>query len=292
MLVGGFGAVNATAWGARSVPPAKLGPPRQETSWPAYLGTPRHDVCVAESLNADPRPLWHTGVGRAVRGSPALGESVIVVGVADRVVALVDRATGQALWRARVGGTIHGGPLLDGDRIYVATEATPDARVYALRLRDGQTVWSTRTEGILAPLALDRDTLYAATPAGRMLAIELPALSVAWDLPAGDAVFGAPVVAHDTVYVLARNGTLWLVPKDRPSEARSYALGITATAGPMPVASGVLVASVSGEVLLVDRRSGAILWRIELDGPIEQPPLVRDRQLVIVAGRGAIQAYR
>ena len=60
----------------------------------------------------------------------------------------------------------------------------------------------------------------------------------------------------------------------------------------MPVASGVLVASVSGEVLLVDRRSGAILWRIELDGPIEQPPLVRDRQLVIVAGRGDIQAYR
>jgi len=370
--VAGFWAVNAMACASSYVPPAKLGPPRQETSWPAYLGTPRHDACVAESLNADPRPLWHTGVGRAVRGSPALGESVIVVGVADRVVALVDRATGQALWRARVGGTIHGGPLLDGDRIYVATEATPDARVYALRLRDGQTVWSTKTESIVAPLALDGDTLYAATEtgtvlrleteagkvvwrrrlggaaraapvpardgvvvattadtvylleratgqvrgrlptpgavvaapaldgarlyaattAGRMLAIELPALNVAWDLPAGDAVFGAPVVAHDTVYVLARNGTLWLVPKDRPAEGRSFALGITATAGPMPVASGVLVASVSGEVLLVDRRSGAILWRIELDGPIEQPPLVRDRQLVIVAGRGDIQAYR
>jgi len=70
------------------------------------------------------------------------------------------------------------------------------------------------------------------------------------------------------------------------------ALGITATAGPMPVASGVLVASVSGEVLLVDRRSGTILWRVQLDGPIEQPPLVRDRQLVIVAGRGDIRAYR
>src|SRR3989442_15585149 len=175
MLVGGFGAVNATAWGARSVPPAKLGPPRQETSWPAYLGTPRHDVCVAESLNADPRPLWHTGVGRAVRGSPALGESVIVVGVADRVVALVDRATGQALWRARVGGTIHGGPLLDGDRIYVATEATPHAPVYALPLRDGQTGWSPKTESMVAPLALDGDTLYAATATGPGLRLETEA---------------------------------------------------------------------------------------------------------------------
>ncbi len=368
----GFWAVNATACAGGYVPPAKLGPPRQETSWPTYLGTPRHDACAAESLNADPRPLWHTDVGRAVRGSPAMGETVLVVGVADRVVALVDRATGQSLWRSRVAGTIHGGPLLDGDRVYVATEATPDARVYALRLRDGRTIWSTKTESIVAPLALDGDTLYAATEAGtalrletdggrivwrrrltgaaraapvpaadgivvattadtlylleratgqvrgrlltpgavvgapaldgarlyaattagRLLAIQLPGLSVAWDLAAGDAVFGAPVVTRDTVYALARDGTLWLVPADRPSAARSFALGITATAGPMPVASGVLVASVSGDVLLVDRHSGAILWRVQLDGPIEQPPLVRDRELVIVAGRGDIRAYR
>src|SRR5256885_14522046 len=121
ILVAGFWAVNATACASPYVPPSRLGPQHQEASWPAYLGTPRHDACIAESVNADPRPLWHTSVGRAVRGSPALGETVIVVGVADRGATLVDRATGQALWRARLAGTIHAGPLLDGDRIYVAT---------------------------------------------------------------------------------------------------------------------------------------------------------------------------
>ncbi len=365
-------AVNATACASGFVPAQKLGPPRQDVSWPAYLGTPRHDASAAESLNADPRPLWHTDLGRAVRGSPAIGETVIAVGVADRVVALVDRATGQALWRTRVGGTVHGGPLLESDRVYVATEATPDARVYALRLRDGQPVWSTKTESVSAPLALDGDVLYAGTetglvlrlateggkvawrrrlsgairagpvptpdgiavattadtlylldratgqvrarlptpgavlavPAadgsrlycgttgGRVLAVDLPALAVAWDVAAGDAVFGAPAVAGDTVYALARNGTLLLIPEDRPSEARSLSLDIVATAGPTPLASGVLVASVAGDVLLVDRASGAVLWRIQLDGPIEQPPLVRDRQLVVVAGRGDIHSYR
>jgi hypothetical protein len=29
-----------------------------------------------------------------------------------------------------------------------------------------------------------------------------------------------------------------------------------------------------------------------VDGPVEQPPLVRDRQLVVVGGRGAIHTYR
>ena len=369
-----FGAVNATACATTYVPPAKLGPPRQETAWPAYLGTPRHDAAAAESLNADPRPLWTVDVGRAVRGSPALGETVLAVGTVERVVALVELATGQALWRTRLSGTISGGPLLEGDRLYVATEASPDAKIYALRLRDGQPIWSTRTESVVAPLALEGDTLYAATETGEVLrletaggrvtwrrrlpeggaaragpvpaagglavattadtlylldratgeirsrlptpgavlatpafdgrrlylgtteghlvAVDLPGLTVAWDLTTGDAVYGAPAVARDTVYALARNGTLWIVPVDGPARARSFALDLTATAGPMPIASGVLVASVSGDVVLVDRATGAARWRVQLDGPIEQPPLVRDRQLVVIAGRGDIHAYR
>ncbi|HEX9283205.1 MAG TPA: PQQ-binding-like beta-propeller repeat protein, partial [Gemmatimonadales bacterium] len=88
------------------------------------------------------------------------------------------------------------------------------------------------------------------------------------------------------------NGTLWIVPADSVARARSFALDLTATAGPMPTASGVLVAGVSGAVLLVDPGSGATRWQVQLDGPIEQPPLVRDRQLVVVAGRGDIHSYR
>jgi len=54
----------------------------------------------------------------------------------------------------------------------------------------------------------------------------------------------------------------------------------------------VLVGSVSGEVLLVDPRSGAIRWRAQVAGPIEEPPLVRDRQVVVIAGKGNIHTYR
>jgi hypothetical protein len=45
-------------------------------------------------------------------------------------------------------------------------------------------------------------------------------------------------------------------------------------------------------VLLVDRTTGAIRWRAQVVGPIEEPPLVRDRQVVVVAGRGNIHSYR
>jgi outer membrane protein assembly factor BamB len=115
---------------------------------------------------------------------------------------------------------------------------------------------------------------------------------VHWERAAGDAVYGAPALVHDTLYVLTRDGHLWLIPVNDPAAAASHALGIVATAGPTPIVSGVLVGSVSGEILLVDRGNGSILWRAQVVGPIEEPPLVQGRQLVVVAGRGDIQAYR
>ena len=360
--------VNAMA----CVPVVKPGPARQELGWTAYLGSARHDAGAGETLNPDPRPLWRAAIGRAVRGSPALGETILAVGTVDRNVVLVDRTSGDVLWRQRVDGTIRAGPLLDQDRLYVATEAQPEGRVYAIRLRDGKTIWRTRVGSVVAPIAFDGEALYAGTeggavvrvdpeagsvrwrralsgairagpvatphglavvttadtlylldrtngqvrgrlatpgavlgtPAtdgrrvylsttnGRVLAVALPELTVRWERAAGDAVYGAPALSRDTLYVLTRDGHLWLIPVEEPGAATRHALGIVATAGPTPIVPGVLVGSVSGEILLVDRGSGTILWRAQVAGPIEEPPLVQGRQLVVVAGRGDIHAYR
>jgi outer membrane protein assembly factor BamB len=353
-------------------PPLKTGPARQESGWPAYLGSQRHDAGARETLNPDPRPLWHVTMGRGVRGSPALGESVMAVGTADRNVVLIDRTSGEVLWRSHVDAPVRAGPLLDEDRLYVATESQPDGRVYAIRLRDGRRLWRTRAGSVVAPLAFEGDAIYAATeegvvarlepergrlrwratlsgavraapvitPAGlvvastsdtlylidretgtvrsrlklpgavlatpatdgrsvylgtmngRIVAVNLASWTIAWDRAAGDAVYGAPAFVGDTLFVLARDGRLWLIPVQTPDAATSHTLDIVASAGPTPLASGVLVGSVSGELLLVDPATGAIRWRAQVAGPIEEPPLVRDRQVVVVAGRGNIHTYR
>ncbi|PYP09793.1 MAG: hypothetical protein DMD59_07670 [Gemmatimonadetes bacterium] len=372
ILVAGLFSVNAITAGC--APAMKPGPARQESGWPAYLGNQRHDAGARETLNPDPRPLWHVTMGRGVRGSPALGESVVAAGTADRNLVLLDRASGEVLWRSHLDGTVRSGPLLDEDRLYVATESQPDGRVYAVRLRDGRRLWRVRAGSVTAPLAFDGDAIYAgtedgvvlrlepehgrvqwraslsgavragplstpsglvvattsdtlylidretgivrsrlklpgavlATPAtdgrrvylattsGRIIALDLATWTVAWDRAAGDAVYGAPALARDTLFALARDGRLWTIPVDTPDAASSHTLDIVATAGPTPLASGggVLVGSVSGEILLVDAASGTIRWRAQVTGPIEEPPLVRDRQVVVVAGRGNIHTYR
>jgi outer membrane protein assembly factor BamB len=337
-----------------------------------YLGSARHDASVGESLPADPQPVWRAAAGRAVRGGPAIGTSVIAVGTSDRAVVLLDRANGQRIWRRRVPGTIAAGPLLVGERIFVGTQAVPDGRVVALRLKTGEPLWSVRTGGISAPLALDdslliaatdRGTvfaldqatgerrwerslgrgvratpvvtasgiavatiadsifllepgtgvvkfrfatpgtivgspatdghrLFAGTTAGHLLAINLADLSVLWDRPVGDAVYGAPALAGDTLYAVTERGTLWRVPLAAPESAHAIALGIPATAGPTPLANGILVVGVDGEVLLVDETTDAVRWRTHRPPPLEVPALVRDHELILVSGNGVVEAMR
>ena len=364
-----FWAVNATA----CVPVTRMGPDRDVTGWRSYLGTPRHDASANESLaTAAPSRVWRTGVGRSVRGGVAIGDSVIAAGTSDRSVALLDRQQGRLLWRRRVGGTVASAPLLDQDRLYVATQATPNGRVMALRLKTGATIWSTSTDGISAPLALtnslvfavtdagvvqafdvatgmsawrrplgraaraapvpvgdavavatigdslylldqasgtiksriatpgtvlgtpatDGVHLYCATATGRLLSVALAGFTVVWDRPVGDPVYGAPALVHDTLYVVTGGGTLWQVPVDAPDQARSIDLKLPATAGPTPVAGGILIGGTSGEVLFVEAATDSVGWRMRVRGPIEEPPLVRDRELILVSGGGAVEVYR
>lgn len=368
ILVAALWAVNAIA----CAQVARVGPERDDAGWRTYLGSARHDASVGESLPADPQPVWRVTAGRAVRGSPAIGARVIAVGTSDRAVVLLDRATGQRIWRRRVSGTIAAGPLLVGDRIFVGTQAVPDGRVVALRLKTGDLLWSVRTGGISAPLALndslliaatDRGTVFAldqatgerrwernlgrgvrATPvvtasgiavatladsiflldpgtglikarqatqgtivgspatdghrlfagstAGHLLAINLPDLSVVWDRPAGDAVYGAPALAGDTLYAVTEGGTLWRVPLAAPERAQPIALGIPATAGPTPLANGILVVGIDGAVVLVDAATDAVRWRTRRPPPLDVPPLVRDHELILVSGNGVVEAMR
>jgi outer membrane protein assembly factor BamB len=361
-------AVNAIA----CVPATRFGPDRDDAGWRVYLGSPRHDAFAGESLAAAPQSLWHTDAGRSVRGSPAIGTSVIAVGTSDRSVVLLERATGQPIWRQRVPGPVAGGPLLAGDLLYVATQAVPDGRVLALRLKTGKARWRANTGGVTAPLALAGDLvvavtdggdvvaldaatgaqrwrrplrraaratpvpttegiavatlgdslylldsatgavrahlatpgvvlgtpasdgrrLFLATTAGRLLAVSLPTLAIQWERSLDAAVYGAPALVGDTLYALSARGTLWRVPIDAPDGARSIALGVPATAGPTPIAGGVLVAGVTGEVLLVDTASETVRWRTQRRGPIEEPPLVRNGLLIIVTGDGTVEALR
>jgi outer membrane protein assembly factor BamB len=239
----------------------------------------------------DGRILWSTRSG-SVQAPLALDHDTLYAATEAGVVLRLATTDGKVVWRRQLPGAVRAPPVPTPHGLAVATTADT---LFLLDRATGVVQRRLATAGaVLGGPALgpDSNDLYLGTTGGHVVAVALPELSVTWNIVAGDAVLGATAVARDTVYALARDGTLWLVPRTNAAGARSLRLDIVATAGPTPLARGILAASVSGEVVLVDPATGVIGWRAQIDGPIEQPPLVRNGDLVVVGGRGDIHTYR
>jgi outer membrane protein assembly factor BamB len=281
--VAAFWAVNASA----CVPPVRFGPERQHTVWTAYLGTPGHDVSAAESLSRAPTPGWHTRVGRAIPGAPAIGETVIATGTSDRLAVLVGRDSGHVLWQQRLSGTIHGGPLLAGDRLYFATEESPDAHVYALRMRTGERIWSTRTGSIEAPLAFDGTLLFAASEGGMILGIESDRGRIRWRRQLAGAVRAAPVPTAAGLVVATTADTLYLLDHETGVVLSRIGTPGAILSTPAVDAAHLYAATTDGRVLAVALPSLTIAWTADAGGPVYgAPALARDTLYVLTrAGR-------
>ena len=228
----------------------RFAPSPQERAWRTYLGSPTRAPADSDSVAADPQPVWRTDVGRGIVGAPALTEGLVAVAQVDRQVAVLDRATGEVIWRKRLTNPPGGGPLVDGDRLYIATQEEA-GRVHALRLADGKSVWAQALGDVAAPLALDDTVVIAATTAGTV------------------AAFGA-----------SEGRRVW----------RVHVPGAIRTA-PVPVPGGIVVATGSDSLYLLDRRTGAVRRRIGLRGTALATIALADSLLVVGTTAGDLAAF-
>ena len=246
-----------------------------------YLGTPGHDQAAAERLNPDPRLLWKTDVGRAVRGAPALGETIIAVGATERLVLLLDRDSGEPLWRLRVNGPIHSGPLLDGDRLYVATER-PGGSVTAVRLRDGRRLWSQRVGSVAAPLAFDGEGLYAGTETGRVLRLDPENGRPVWRADLGGAIRAAPVVTPREVLAATTRDTVYLLDRATGAVRARLATAGSVLATPALGPGRLFLATSRGRVAAVSLPELSVVWDFDAgDAVFGAPALVGDTLYVL-----------
>ena len=346
------------------------GPASQERRWTAYLGSDQRAGATADTLGADPAPIWRIDVGRGVVGAPALTENLVLLSQVDRQVTVLNRSTGAIIWRRRIGENIGSGPLVNYDRVYFATQ-TDQGQVVALDLATGKRLWGTRLGDVAAPIALHDAQVYAGTvdgwfvalsttggerlwrtrltgavraapvvvsggvivataadslylldratgtvrarrgtsgavlaapaladsvlvfgtSAGRLEACDTATLATRWGLDVGSEVIGAVAVQQDTVHVLTHDGVLWWVPLDAPARATKIAVGVVARGAPTPVAGGVLIAGVGGELALVDAQ-GAKRWTAHVHPPVVQPVVVNGRFLLAVSERGEVVAFQ
>lgn len=239
----------------------------QERAWPAYLGSERRAGTLSGPVAGDPVPVWRTVIARGVTGGPAVAEAVLALAQTDRHVALLDRTTGEVLWRRRLPFPIGAGPLLAGDRLYVAEQDT-DGRVWALRLADGRTIWAARSGDVAAPLALDGDALYAASIGGVVRRLLEETGSLLWQTRVGGSVRAAPLPLPGALLVATATDSAFLLEAgDGRIRVRRSTPG-SILAAPALGDGLVLAGTTDGRLLALDTGTLETRWAVELDGPV------------------------
>ena len=149
----------------------------------------------------------------------------------------LDAATGKQLWRMNTSLPVWSRPIVSGDFLFLGTgngrlneaDPRPAGTLQCLRVQTGESVWLKQMpDGMLAPLAADRQRLYAGCRDGSLYCLRRHDGEQLWRFS-----LGSPVVA----------GTTLDVPP-----------------GSSALASRLYAVSLAGQLACLEPASGKLLW--------------------------------
>jgi outer membrane protein assembly factor BamB len=115
--------------------------------------------------------LWARPLGTYIYGAAAVYQRRVFVGTYDGKFYALDAATGDTIWQIDAKGAVHAAPTVMDGLVYYAicsscgSEAAravargPDS-TYAVRARDGKTVWRFRDGKYANPVVADEERIY------------------------------------------------------------------------------------------------------------------------------------
>jgi len=188
------------------------------SSWPMFMGNPRHTGQSSYSNTANPGGLkWKItmGPGTCTRWSlPALGpKGTIYLGLypdgmySPNFYAIYPNGTVK--WAISLSKyTFPSTPAIDAEgTIYVCC----DGFLYAIK-PDGDILWSKRTHTFMSsPTIGENGTIYVGSEAGYLYAIQ-PDGTTIWKFETGGSIISSPAVgAEGTIYIGSSDGYLYAV---------------------------------------------------------------------------------
>lgn len=210
----------------------------------------------------------------------------------------------ERAWSAGIGAgggyrrKITAQPVVAGGRIFTMDS---DAVVSAFDAQNGGRAWQTDTQGeddrstnVGGGIAVNGDTLYAATGRADLLALDAATGSIRWRVKLPDVARSAPTIADKSVFVGALSDQLVACAAEdgkklwtqQASNPQNRILGLPAPA----CADGIVVAGFgSGDLLALRDASGTVAWSDSLASARGRTSLV---DLSSVRGMAAIKDGR
>lgn len=249
----------------------------------------------------DLTPEWSRR-GTASGGGLALAGGRLYVSSAHGLVAALDAATGEMIWRQRFDAPVMGPPALHGDRVFVSAA---DSTMWALDIANGQTDWTRRGTESLAMLsrgaapAISGEDVIFPTQAGELVAMRRTNGAARWSsVLAGrrvgvaraniSAVTGDPVIDGARVYAGNQAGRIAAI--DARSGDQIWAAREGTSSPVWPVGGSVFMISDENRLMRLDASNGQPIWSHPLplfasERPRRQSTIFPQHGPVLAGGR-------
>jgi outer membrane protein assembly factor BamB len=187
----------------------------------------------------------------------------------QRTVRFYTPSPERVLWRAQMGGSGKGSPVVDGDLV---VSGAGDGGLYAFDARTGRRRWTFRTGGeILAQPLAHEGAYYVGSGDTHFYAVDRRGRE-RWKIPVGHPVYSGAVLAGGSVVFAANNGHSYGVDP-APGKQRwvntepTYAI----ESRPWVEGSTVYYGSWDGDLYAVDAATGRSRWKVQGAGSAAYP---------------------
>lgn len=216
--------------------------------------------------------------------APAFAQSTIVTGFSSGELTAYRYENGQVVWQdalARTGvstivgnlSDIDGDPVIDNGRVFAVGQG---GRMVAVELVSGQRAWEINIAGISTPWVAG-DWVFVVTDRAELLAIARSSGRIRWKSQLQRFRSPERVGQPDRVTGIAR-----VTPGSGPIFWR----------GPLLAGGNLVLASSTGQIVLVNPADGAVRGTITHTTPISLPPVVANGVMYVLDDQGMLTAYR
>ncbi len=279
-----------------------------------YVTTGYGELRVLDAASGT--PVWQQRFRAAATAPPVVEGGLVYVATRDGLGSALDRDTGRVVWELE-GTAAQAAVLGSGAPTVTRTAvvfASGEGDLTASLKQAGVNLWSTSVSGRRTgraysgingvaggPVAAG-DTIYVATNAGRMAAVDASTGGRLWTAREGGT--GPVVVAGGSLFVVSDEarllrldagdgsviwaGRLPLYTDERVRRRKEVFVYF----GPVLAGRRLILLSSDGRMRDIDPRSGTLLRVTELSAPAAAPPVVAGGTLYVLTEDGRLHAYR
>ncbi len=263
------------------------------------VGTNNSRVLVLNQT--DGSELLKLKVSAEALSKPVINHQRLIVKTMDGYLYGFDIKTGQKLWAYEHGtpGLIlkaSSSPVIMGKQTLVGFS---DGKLDAIDLESGRMIWQRsiayasgasdveRLVDIDADPIVRGDTVYIATYQGYIGAVSLSSGEFLWRKPG--SVYKNMAIDKETLYVTDSDDVVWAIDRKNGlikwKQSTLKARGLTE---PVLWGKRLIVGDRTGLVHVLSRKSGALISRIQLSGPIDIAPAVSGSSLYVMTAHAKL----